>query len=98
MKHAAYCLFDTPLGSCGIAWSEGPNTGTSYAVTLFQLPEATPELTESRIAQNSGAPKSTEIPGQMANVRQRVCKHLEGVLQDFRRRPSGFGRGGSFCP
>ena len=60
MKQAAYCLFETPLGWCGIAWSEGPNPSTPYAVTLLQLPEATTELTESRIAQNSGAAKSSE--------------------------------------
>ena len=65
MKQVAYCLFETPLGWCGIAWSEGPNSGTRYAVTLFQLPEATTELTESRIAQNSGAAKSSEIPLQI---------------------------------
>ena len=59
MKQAAYCLFETPLGWCGIAWSEGANTGTPYAVTLFQLPEATAELTESRILLNSGAVKSS---------------------------------------
>ena len=55
MKPAAYCLFETPLGWCGIAWSERPNADPPYAVTSFQLPEATPELTESRIARNSGA-------------------------------------------
>jgi methylated-DNA-[protein]-cysteine S-methyltransferase len=83
MKQVSYCLFETPLGWCGIAWSEGPNPGTPCAVTLLQLPEATTELTESRIAQNSGAVKSSEPPLQIIKIIQRVCKHLKGELQDF---------------
>ena len=87
MKQVAYSLFETPLGWCGIAWNEGPNSGAGYAATLFQLPEATAELTESRIARNSGAAKSSTIPLQVANVCKRVCHHLNGVPQDFRDIP-----------
>jgi hypothetical protein len=68
MKQVSYCLFETPLGWCGIAWSEGPNPGTPYAVTSLQLPEATAGLTESRIAQNSGAVNSSEPPLQVINI------------------------------
>src|SRR5437870_1772709 len=39
MKQVAYCLFETPLGSCGIAWGEGGNSSAPPAVTFFQLPE-----------------------------------------------------------
>lgn len=87
MKQVAYSLFETPLGWCGIAWNDDPNSGAGYAVTLFQLPEATAELTESRIARNSGAAKSSTIPLQVANVCKRVCLHLNGVPQDFRDIP-----------
>jgi methylated-DNA-[protein]-cysteine S-methyltransferase len=87
VKQVAYCLFETPLGQCGIAWNEGPNSGDGYAVTLFQLPEATAELTESRIARNSGAARSSRIPLQLTNICQRVCYHLSGDLQDFRDIP-----------
>jgi len=84
MKQVAYYLFDTSLGSCGIAWSEGGNACTSPAVTLLQLPEATTEMTESRIVQNSGARKSSAPPPQIADVIKKVCKHLQGEVQDFR--------------
>jgi O-6-methylguanine DNA methyltransferase len=87
MKHVAYRLFETPLGWCGIAWSECQNTSTPHAVTLLQLPEATTKLTESRIAQISGAPQSDAPPPQIAEVIRRVCKHLQGELQDFRDIP-----------
>ncbi len=87
MTQAAYCLFETPLGWCGIAWSGNPSTGNPFAVTAFQLPEATAELAESRIALNSGAVKSSEIPGQVIDINERVCKYLQGILQDFRDVP-----------
>jgi O-6-methylguanine DNA methyltransferase len=84
MKQVAYCLFETPLGSCGIAWKECGNSDTQPAVTLFQLPEATTRMTESRIARNSGAGESRTPPPQIAVVIGRVSKHLQGDLQDFR--------------
>ena len=87
MKQAAYCLFATPLGWCGIAWTGGPNTHTPFAVSFLQLPEATAELTESRIARNSGAAKSSEHPLQIIKINERVCRHLQGDLQDFRDIP-----------
>ncbi|MGO8792845.1 MAG: methylated-DNA--[protein]-cysteine S-methyltransferase [Terriglobia bacterium] len=87
MKQSAYCLFETALGSCGIAWSEGAHIDSGPAVTLFQLPEATAELTELRIGQNAGAAKASEPPFQMVQTIHRVSKHLQGELQDFRDVP-----------
>ena len=84
MKQLAYCLFNTPLGPCGIAWRECGNACTPPAVTLLQLPEATTEMTESRIVRNSGASKSSVPPPQIAEVIKKVCKHLQGEVQDFR--------------
>lgn len=81
MKHAAYCLFDSTLGWCGIAWSE---LGNQPAVTLLQLPEATAEMTESRIAQASGARQASSPPPEIVQVIERVRKHLQFQLQDFR--------------
>jgi len=83
MKHIAYCLFETPLGSCGIAWSQPGNSPTPPAVTLLQLPEATRKMTESRIARSAGARKSSAPPPQVAAVIERVRKHLQGDAQDF---------------
>jgi O-6-methylguanine DNA methyltransferase len=80
MKPLAYCLFETPLGCCGIAWSE---RGNQPAVTFLQLPEATVEMTESRLAQDSGARPSSAPPPEISRIIERVRKHLQGDVQDF---------------
>jgi len=84
MKQVAYCLFETPLGSCGIAWTEGENSGTLPAVTFLQLPEATTELTESSIARHCGALQASAPPPPIAEVIEKVRRHLNGDAQDFR--------------
>jgi methylated-DNA-[protein]-cysteine S-methyltransferase len=83
MKQVAYNLFETPLGWCGIGWSESRKPDQPYAVSLLQLPEATAELTEARIARNSRAAKSSELPSQILTISSKVSKHLQGDLQDF---------------
>ena len=84
MKQIAYCLFETPLGSCGIAWRDRGDSAASPAVTFLQLPEETAELTERRIARNSGVRESSEPPVRIAEVIEKVRKHLLGEVQDFR--------------
>lgn len=83
MKQVAYCLFETPLGWCGIAWSYSGQSRTPLAVCLLQLPEATAKMTELRIAERSGGRKSSVPPPPIAAVIRRVCKHLRGDIQDF---------------
>lgn len=92
----AYCMFETPFGWCGIAWREGPIAGTPCAVTLLQLPEATVELTESRIRQNSGADQPSNTPPQIAAVIEKVGKHLGGDIQNFSDIPVELGGASAF--
>jgi len=47
MEQAAYCLFETPLGACGIAWKERETSRIPPVVTFFQLPEAKKSMTET---------------------------------------------------
>jgi len=96
MKDAAYCLFETPLGMCGIAWREFKDSTASCAVTLFQLPESTRERTETRIAQTSGADARGVPPPSIAAIIERVRKHLQGEPQDFRDIPVDLGDAGPF--
>jgi methylated-DNA-[protein]-cysteine S-methyltransferase len=53
-------------------------------------------LTESRIAQNSGASESSVPPSPIVEVIKRVCKHLQGQLQDFRDVPVDLDGAGPF--
>src|SRR6516164_2385277 len=94
MKQIAYCVFETELGPCGIAWNED---GEAPAVTHFQLPEATTRLTESRIARTSGARQASAPPPAIAAIIERVCKHLQGDIQDFRDIPLDLEGAGSFA-
>jgi methylated-DNA-[protein]-cysteine S-methyltransferase len=84
VKPTAYCLFDTPLGPCGIAWREPADSGSQPVVTLVQLPEATPQRTESRIARKFGLRQPSMPPPQIAKLIAQIRKHLEGKVQDFR--------------
>jgi O-6-methylguanine DNA methyltransferase len=84
MKQAAYCVFDTPLGECGIAWTESANSAAEIRIVFFQLPEATKEMTEMRIAEKSGATPCAVPPPRIAEIIERVRKHLNGEVQDFR--------------
>jgi O-6-methylguanine DNA methyltransferase len=83
MKQAAYCLFETPLGACGIAWKEQETSRVPPVVTFFQLPEATRSLTDTRIAGSSGGRKARVPPPRIAGIIKKVQKHLHGDVQDF---------------
>jgi len=84
MKNAAYCVFETPLGTCGIAWRVAADSDSQAVVTAVQLPEATPQATESRIARKSGASQPGVPPREIEEVIGKIRKHLQGEVQDFR--------------
>jgi len=83
MKQDAYCLFETPLGSCGIAWKSPETSRFPPVVTFIQLPEATRSLTERHIARRSGGRKARLVPEEIAGSIKRIQKHLQGDIQDF---------------
>jgi O-6-methylguanine DNA methyltransferase len=83
MKQASYCLFETSLGACGIAWREPASSASRSAVVLVQLPEATPQRTESRIAQKCGSREPSVPPQEIAEIIDRIRRHLQGEVQDF---------------
>jgi O-6-methylguanine DNA methyltransferase len=84
MKRSAYCVFETPLGWCGIAWSDAGPSRATPAVSGFQLPEATAKLTEACIARIPGARHVRTPPPAIAAVIRRVNRHFRGDVQDFR--------------
>jgi O-6-methylguanine DNA methyltransferase len=84
MKQASYCIFETRLGACGIAWREAADSGSRPAVVLLQLPEATPQATESRIARKSGSSRPSVPPPRIDEIIEKIRRHLHGEVQDFR--------------
>lgn len=86
MTSCYYRAFDTVIGACAIAWRELRETG-EVAVIGFQFPEATAAQTESRIAEKSDAKKSDAPPARISALIEKIRKHLEGELQDFRDFP-----------
>jgi len=82
MKRAAYCLFETPLGACGLGWTESATCGGTIAVACLQLPEATPQATERGISRKSGGSR-TDTPPAIADVITKIQEHLSGKLRDF---------------
>ncbi len=80
MKPLFYCLFETALGWCGIAWRA---SSASTPVVFFQLPEATQATTEQKIARDCGG-KPSEPPPEIVEIIRKIRKHLSGCPQDFR--------------
>lgn len=80
MQRSAYCLFETPLGWCGIIWRESPDL---LVVTALQLPEATQAMTEARITQQ-GEQRIDTPPPAIAGLVDRINRHFGGEPQDFR--------------
>jgi O-6-methylguanine DNA methyltransferase len=84
--HPEYTVFDTAIGICATAWHEAAGSDQP-ALIWFQLPEATAEMTESRIAKKSGARKCVNPPTAISALVERIRRHLAGELQDFRDVP-----------
>jgi O-6-methylguanine DNA methyltransferase len=84
-KHVEYIVFQTALGPCGLAWTLA-DRASEPAIVSFALPERNANLTESRIAaaRRSTAAKSSEPPAQIAGLIDRIIRHLQGDIQDFR--------------
>jgi len=97
MKKASYCLFETALGTCGIAWREAENSSSQPAVTAVQLPEATPRATESRIARKSGSDRPSVPPPLVAGIIEKIRRHFQGDTQDFRSVVVDLGNVDSFA-
>lgn len=72
MAAAGYCLFDTPLGACGIAWDE---TGVLVGV---QLPGTTRQQGRARMQGRFPGAAETPPPPAVEAAVGRIQKLLEG--------------------
>jgi methylated-DNA-[protein]-cysteine S-methyltransferase len=70
-----YCLFDTALGACGVAWN-------AHGVTRLQLPEADASATELRLAARA-ASASQATPAQIDQLIADIQGYMRGRKTDF---------------
>jgi methylated-DNA-[protein]-cysteine S-methyltransferase len=68
-----YCVFDTPIGPCGVAWSE-------HGLTRVQLPETSRGATELRLAR-SAHPDAP--PPRIAALIAELQHYLAGTKVEF---------------
>lgn len=71
-----FCLFDTAIGPCGIAW-------TPFALAAVQLPEATPEGTRRRMLRFTGDAEEGPPPAFVAGAIARIQALLAGARDDL---------------
>jgi len=80
---AHLCLFDTPLGACGIAWR-------GDTVIATRLPDKTPEYTAHRLAARAGATIG-EPPDAVRHAIHLMITLLEGERADLSAIVCDFG-------
>src|SRR5690606_31192953 len=69
------CLFDTPVGRCGLAWTE-------RGIAALQLPERDDATTLRRAARRAPGATQCEPPPAMAAAIARVQRLLRGARDD----------------
>ena len=84
-----YTLFETALGSCGIAWSKG-------GITCIQLPEATPRETARRLRERTQRSAATAPPSWVQEATDRIIRHLAGEVQNLSDLPLDMAKLGTF--
>jgi methylated-DNA-[protein]-cysteine S-methyltransferase len=79
-----FCLFDTPIGACGIAW-------TADALAAVQLPEATDEGTRRRMLRYTGEAEEAQPPAFVQGAIARIQALLQGARDDLADLPLEWG-------
>jgi len=76
MTAQAFALFDSPIGTCGIAWN-------AKGIAGFQLPSATAKATRSRLQQRWTEAIESAPPASVQRVIDRVLALLKGETIDL---------------
>jgi methylated-DNA-[protein]-cysteine S-methyltransferase len=76
MSAQAFALFDSPIGTCGIAWN-------AKGIAGFQLPSATAQATRSRMQQRWAEAIESAPPPGVQRVIDRVLSLLNGEAIDL---------------
>lgn len=77
MDAAGFCLFETPIGACGLAWAE-------HSIVGVLLPDDLgPAGTRARMQRSFPAALLSEPPRWVAAITARIRQLLEGVRDDL---------------
>ena len=71
-----YCLFDTAIGPCGIAWNE-------RGLTRLRLPESSPTTTEKRLRATLGSPAPATPPLPIEAAIAELQRYFAGARIEF---------------
>jgi methylated-DNA-[protein]-cysteine S-methyltransferase len=80
MTGHGYCLFDTAIGRCGLAW--GPR-----GLAAVQLPEASEAKARERLARRCPQASETSPPPEVARVIDDITALLAGEARDLSAAP-----------
>jgi methylated-DNA-[protein]-cysteine S-methyltransferase len=72
----AYALFDTPIGQCGIAWSE-------RGICALQLPESAAATTRARLLKRVPGASSEPPPPPVRRAMAAIVRLLNGEARDL---------------
>lgn len=78
-----FALFDTALGTCGVAWRAAGLVGV-------QLPEETPERTRARLEESFPDAVEHDPPGPVQQAVDGIRDHLSGLLDSLQWVPLDF--------
>ena len=78
-----FCLFDTAIGACGIAWGED-------AIVAVQLPETTRAGTAQRMQRHTGALPEAPAPAWVQDAIARIQALMQGARDDLVDLPLDF--------
>jgi methylated-DNA-[protein]-cysteine S-methyltransferase len=80
MKHGqhatSHCVFDTAIGTCGVAWSEG-------GLVAVQLPARDRAATERRLIARCASMEACAPPPAIAALIADITRYLTGERVDF---------------
>ena len=71
-----YCLFETAIGCCGMAWG-------AAGIVAVQLPEANAAATRARLLRRAQSDAEVRPPPAVQRAIDDVCALLQGEARDF---------------
>jgi methylated-DNA-[protein]-cysteine S-methyltransferase len=75
-RQERYCLFDTAIGPCGVAWTE-------HGLTRLQLPESDRATTEKRVRSRAAGQGPHVPPEAVAKAIAEIRRYMAGERVDF---------------